>query len=79
MYVWIADPELLGFTHEISRAPSTPTTVGAAICSGAMSMSTSADGADGSESPASLCATTVNECLAPFTRPLICVPGSRVS
>ena len=78
MYVWIADPELRGFTHEISRAPSTPTTVGAAICSGAASISTSADAVDGSESPASLCATTVKECFTPFSRPVTWTPGSRV-
>ena len=77
-YVWIADPLLVGGTHDTSSAPSAPSTVGAAIFSGTASIWTSGEAVDGSESPASLCATTVKECLTPFVRPVTSTPGSVV-
>ena len=71
----IADPLFFGALQVMSRAESAPVTVGAAICSGATSISTWADGAEGSDVPASLCATTVNLWYSPFDSPVTCTPG----
>ena len=61
---------MLGALHVTSSDPSPGDNDGVLMRSGVTSTRTSLEGADASESPTALRATTVKECRSPLVRPL---------